>query len=129
MPAFAAMLQALWDAGQDGDRWPKSYTCDLSTDYQSLLEIDEHAPFIWIVREMGTHLLCLDSESLRFTEEAARYFERQTDGSRWYVWNGHDNLSRVTPDHVRDLVKNTRRLAEEEGMLAMMERQWSNEVR
>ena len=45
--------------------WPKSYTCDLSTDYQSLLDYD--GPFIWVLREMGTHLYRLDSEDPDWT--------------------------------------------------------------
>jgi len=127
-PAFAAMLEALWDVGKDGgERWPKHFTCDLSSDYKTILTLDEGQPFIWVVREMGTHLLTLDRESIGFTEQSCRYFERQSEHVRFYVWNGWNALTRVTSDHIRETVKAAIESQANEDMACMTERQWSND--
>jgi len=125
-PAFAAMLEALWNAG-GGERWPKHFSVDISTDYQTIIGLPEGQPFIWIVREMGTHLLLLDAESLGFAEQAARYFERQSENIRYYVWNGWNTLTKVSADHVRETIKAAIQTQENEEMAYMTERQWAGD--
>jgi hypothetical protein len=52
-PAISAII-----AAAARNYWPRHYTCDLSTDYRALIDYD--GPFIWVLRESGTHLYKLD---------------------------------------------------------------------
>jgi len=105
--AFEAMLKAI---GEDSQRWPKHYTSDLSTDYQVILrDLSDGDAFIWVVREMGTHLYPLKyvpDDKVGFIRQAMVYHERENKNALVYVWNGYDKLSRITYDMARDIVRN-----------------------
>lgn len=58
-PAIEAIFIA---AGSSPDQWPRHYTMDLSTDYQTLIREDAPTRFIWILRESGTELYPLDMD-------------------------------------------------------------------
>jgi len=94
---FAAILTAAIDRRQ-----PEHYTCDLSTDYQSLLNYEGR--FIWICRQMGTHLFLLDVDKpidrewvSKYTVESLRYLAREATAqkSQCYFWDGY-TLGAVT---------------------------------
>jgi len=107
--SFTAMLLAI---GEDGNHphWPAHYTCDLSTDYQTIIrDLDDGDAFIWIVREMGTHLYPLKwipDDKNGFVRQAMVYHARENTDALVYVWNGTDKLSRITYDMAREIVRN-----------------------
>jgi hypothetical protein len=74
-------------------RIPTHYTCDLSTDYQMLTTYT--GSFIWVVREMGTHLYPLEPETSMsrdwqrdYVRSSLSYHEaNRSDGQRVYYWS------------------------------------------
>lgn len=104
--AFVAMLKAI---GEDSERWPKHYSVDLSSDYKTVLDLDDGDAFIWVVREMGTHLYPLKyipDDKVGFIRQAMVYHARENTDALVYVWNGTDKLSRITYDMAREIVRN-----------------------
>jgi len=105
--SFTAMLKAI---GEDGNHphWPAHYTCDLSTDYQTIIrDLDDGDCFIWIVREMGTHLYPLKylaTDEYGFIRQAMQYHERNTPASHVFHWTG-ETLERIDWSKARSLVQ------------------------
>lgn len=84
LPAFEAMVDEARHLGM-----PEHYTSDLYRDYQFVRD-NPDTRFIWIVRDMGTHIIVPATTG---AIGAATYLRDNEQGARVYFWNG----SRLTP--------------------------------
>jgi len=111
-PAFKAMLAAL--EGDEHPWWPAAYTCDVSSDYQMLREIQTHwdadiagdERFVWIVRESGTQFLplaYLPTDEHSFMRQALSYHKRNHAEARIYFWDGQ-TIARIDYDRAEDIL-------------------------
>jgi len=102
--AWTPMIEAI---GTDSERWPKHYTIDLSSDYQVVRDLDESDEFIWVVREMGTHLYplkYLPTDVHGFIRQALQYHERNHEVAHVFHWTG-ETLERIDWSKARSLVR------------------------
>jgi hypothetical protein len=102
-PAITAIFNAAGEVG-----WPKHYSSDLSVDYKILMgwEGREPAPerFIWVLREMGTHLYPLqqDEQGQGIARGALRWLQSNHPEAHVFYWNGY-TLSPANYDTVLTL--------------------------
>lgn len=76
-PAAAAIIEQCISQGM-----PTAYHHDVVIDLQLLNEMPASQPFIWILREHGTHLI-------RFTDNLQRFRHNFVGQTRmFYLWNG-----------------------------------------
>lgn len=87
---------------------PKHYADDLNVhDFAAVNKYGSDKPFLWVLRECGTHLLPLDKEqygSSSAKEWAEAIAKVWGNGSFWYLWNGM-NLNAVTLTEAIQLAK------------------------
>jgi len=93
---------------------PRAFTCDLSTDYQTLLDYDGR--FVWVLRQSGTELYRLDDvtpEALDYSIAAYRYWTGEgrsrgdLDEQRVYVWDG-ESLQEHSAEEALFILRDTR---------------------
>lgn len=87
-------ISAIFDAA--GSRFlPKYWTCDLSSDYRTLIAADAPRQFIWLLRTSGTELYRLGDDDEPLTVQAGlaglRYWTSEREGhadTLVFHWNG-----------------------------------------
>ena len=93
---------------------PRAFTCDLSTDYQTLLDYDGR--FVWVLRQSGTELYRLDDvtpEALDYSIAAYRYWTGEgrsradAEEQRVYVWDG-ESLQEHSAEEALFILRDTR---------------------
>ena len=88
--AYAALLGAAELAG-----WPSSFLRDLTVyDRDFLAKLPEGAPFAWVLRETGTHIVAANGQRIDGAGHRASQYPRMVADAfgaprcRWFFWNG-----------------------------------------
>lgn len=87
---------------------PKAYHADLDThDLKAVTDLGSNKPFLWALRECGTHLIPVDTKDAhKWIKGIAQVWK----DALWYHWDGvslrsvtaHKAVEIVTPEQDRD---------------------------
>jgi hypothetical protein len=90
--------------------WPVQYRCDLYVhDREYLNQLDPSIPFVWILRESGTHLndvTYVDGvghDAVHFAESVPRIFTPHE--CLIYTWDGRYLHKHQTPETAADAIR------------------------